>query len=110
MIHTLMLMTMLAFPQVSMSIGQVESGMKITAVGKAGERGAFQVREKYWGKVPKTLKGQMEQHNDILLDLVNEHGTLPKAIKAYNGKGSKAKRYLGLITQETLERELLGVI
>lgn len=110
MLHTLMLWSILTFPQVSLTIGCVESGMSTTAIGKAGERGAFQVREKYWGKVPKTLKGQMQQHNTILLDLVNEHGTLPKAVERYNGRGKKAKRYLGAITQETLERELLGVL
>lgn len=110
MISTLLLMSILAFPQVSLSIGTIESGMKTTAVGKAGEKGAFQVREKYWGKVPKKLKGQMKQHNDILLELMeaNNHD-INKAIKSYNGTGKQAKRYLCKVVKLTLQREILGV-
>jgi hypothetical protein len=109
MIAHLLLLGILTFPQVSMAIGHVESGLKTTAVGRAGERGAFQVMSRHWGRVPKTLRGQMLQHNRILCELNREcGGDLPRAIARYNGKGRKARRYLGRVTHEVLERELLG--
>lgn len=108
MITHLLLMGVLAFPQISTAIGHVESGMKTTAVGRAGERGAFQVMPRHWGRVPKTLRGQMAQHNRVLCELVREHCSLPLAVERYNGKGCKARRYLSRVTHEVLERELLG--
>lgn len=110
MISTLLLMSVLTFPSLSISMGHVESGMNPKAVGRAGERGAFQVQAKYWGKVPKTLRGQMVQHDAVLLELLRECGELPLAVTRYNGQGTRAKRYLGKVTREVLERELLGEV
>ena len=111
MIPHLLLMAILAFPQVSLAIGKVESGMNHRAVGRAGERGAFQVLEKHWGKVPRTLRGQMLQHDRVLRELHREcGGDLPLAITRYNGKGKKARKYLGKVTREVLEQELLGEV
>lgn len=109
MITHLRLLSIFTFPQVSLSIGHIESGMCASAVGRCGERGAFQVIPKHWGRVPKTLRRQMDQHNRVLVDLHREcGGDLLAAVVRYNGRGKKARGYLGLVTHDILEREILG--
>jgi len=64
-----------------------------TVVGRAGEKGIFQVREKYWGKVPRDIAGQVLQASYIYASLHKIHGSEYRAVKAYNGSGYKAQQY-----------------
>ena len=89
--------------------GLVESRLNPWAVGKANERGAWQVIEKYHGKVPATLPEQFCHYAKIMDGLRSAHHTEEKAIERYNGKGKKAKRYLALVQKKALEITLLGV-
>ena len=109
MIYKMMLMAILTFPEISIAIGTVESRMDHKAVGDQGRsRGAFQVQSRIWGKVPAGLKAQMRQHNDIMLELLRaSNGDIPATIRRYNGRGKATRRYLGMVTREALERELL---
>jgi hypothetical protein len=69
---------------------------------KGKSKGAFQVQERHWGKVPKTMKGQMEQHDKILVELLESVGET-KGIMAYNGSGYKAKRYYKKVRKQSFE-------
>ena len=89
--------------------GLVESNLNPWAVGKANERGAWQVIEKYHGKVPATLPEQCRQYTKVMDGLVSEHGAVEKAIIRYNGSGVKAKRYCQRVQKKALELTLLGV-
>lgn len=50
-----------------------ESNGDTTAIGAAGERGAFQVTPRWWGPVPADLEGQALQAAAIM----HEHGDRP---------------------------------
>ena len=114
-ILTAMLMASLNFvglerPELTLTQGLLESNLNTRAVGKAGEKGAWQVREKYWGKVPKTFKGQADQAEDILNELLEtSNGDLRVALRKYNGSGTKAHRYANQVCKRTLERCLMFV-
>lgn len=90
--------------------GIVESGLNRFAVGKAKEQGAWQVIEKYHGKTPKDLRGQLDQHIKIMDNLlVEQKGNIEMAITRYNGAGKKAKRYYATVRKKTLELHIIGV-
>lgn len=111
MISTLLLTGLLTFPLLSVSIGHVESGMNPLAVGKAHEQGAFQVRAKYWGKVPNGIRGQMAQHDAILRELLEACGQdVMTATERYNGSGRKAKQYARKVRQRSLELAILETL
>lgn len=73
--------------------GMQESHMNQFEIGKYGERGAFQVREKYWGRVPRDLKGQIIQNEKIVGSLHKRYKSWPLVFERYNGKGKDARRY-----------------
>jgi len=108
MIATLIILSLLTRPSISLAIGQVESNMNYKAIGKDKEKGAFQVREKYWGKVSKNPRSQFIQHNKILNDLTHEHLEIELAVERYNGEGTQAKQYRDKVRQKALEIELLS--
>ena len=54
-----------------------ESNGDTTAIGAAGERGAFQVLERFWGPVPPDLEGQAAQAASIIA----RHGIGPWSTK-----------------------------
>lgn len=85
------------YPYVAAAQAYRESRVKVAAVGNKKEKGAFQVREKYWGKVPRSLEEQTRQHNKIMDDLLKEVETIPKAIQSYNGAGSEARKYKQMV-------------
>ena len=96
-------------PHYTMAQGYVESNLNKKAVGKAGEKGAWQVREKYWGKVPKSLIGQAKHSERITNELVKRNGgSLFIATVRYNGSGYQARRYAGKVLQKTFEIAVLG--
>lgn len=81
------------FREVLAAIVVKESNGNPNALGKAGERGLFQVRERYWGKVPKGITAQVLQASYIYATLYGRHGSEYRAVKAYNGSGYKAEKY-----------------
>lgn len=99
-------------PILTEAIGRVESGMQPGARGKHGERGAFQIQARYWGKVPAELHAQALQHEWVLDELLREcGGRVEQAVERYNGRGAAARRYVGRVRREAicialLEREV----
>ena len=77
------------------AVAAVESGGKVNAINKHSKaRGAFQVKEKYHGRV-RIHQGaevaQALQSERILADLIEEKGTLKKALNAYGGSSDYAR-------------------
>lgn len=92
------------YPFIAAAQAVVESQVKPAAVGKHKERGCYQVREKYWGKVSTRLDRQTRQHSVILAALIQEHrGHVKRAIRAYNGSGRKAIRYERMVAKNIAE-------
>lgn len=106
---TTLMLTPVERPHLVIAQGLVESGMNQYAVGKAKERGAWQVIARHWGRVPRTLINQQKQHSRIMRELVEEHGSVELAVKRYNGAGRGAERYLAKVRLKTLELTILGV-
>ena len=97
-------------PTLTIAQGMVESELNPKAVGKAKEKGAWQVQEKHWGKVSSCMLQQAKQHEQIMNYLIFENnGDVAKAIMRYNGSGEKTKKYLAKVTKKAFELELLGV-
>jgi len=97
-------------PHLTVAQGYIESNMNRRARGKAGEKGAFQVREKYWGKVPKDLKGQAFQSERIMNELLkNCGGDLFLAVAKYNGSGDASFRYARKVRQRSIESAVIRV-
>jgi hypothetical protein len=109
MLIKLLLMATLAYPELSLAIGRVESGFDPRAIGDGGRsRGAFQVQERYYGPVPKGIFAQMTQHNAILGRLVGRHG-VRIGVEMYNGSGPKAERYERVVARTVIRQEVLGI-
>jgi hypothetical protein len=97
-------------PQLVQAQGLIESGLNIYARGKAKERGAWQIQEKFWGKVPKDMRGQLDQHITIMQGLMAEKkGNIQQVITSYNGKGKIARAYYCKVRKKTIEIGILGV-
>ena len=93
-------------PLLTIPQGQIESRLNPKAKGKAGERGAWQVLQREWGKVPRGLKAQAKQHEQIMDALIKEnHGNISKAVMRYNSyKNIKAGyRYLAKVRKRAIE-------
>jgi len=90
-------------PRLLSAIAKVESGGKETAYNKKSRaKGAFQVKERHWGKVRPSAVEQALQADRILNDLYDEKdGNLRKALNAYGGdtKGRYAKMVLAELQQ-----------
>jgi hypothetical protein len=107
-VTALVLSAYLAFPLITIATGVVESDMNPLAVGRAMEKGAFQVIERHWGKVPKDLWRQAKQHNSILGSLVaGSGGDVWKAVERYNGSGPMARIYVKKVQKQVIELALL---
>lgn len=88
-------------PRLLAAIAAVESsGGKETAVNKRSKaKGAFQVKQKHWGRVPNDVVEQALQADRILNDLYDENdGNLRKTLNAYGG--SKDGKYARLVLSE----------
>ena len=93
-------------PGLTIPQGMIESGLNKRARGKAGEVGAWQVLEKYHGKVPKGLAKQAAHHEQIMDTLIRSHkGSIPEAVMRYNSwRNIKAgNRYLAKVRKRALE-------
>ena len=83
-------------------IAKRESRANPKAVGDGGKsRGMYQVQGKYWGRVPKSMDGQTDQHDKIMDDLVASSDPV-QAIQNYNGAGPKAREYKRETVKETI--------
>lgn len=73
-------------PKLMAAVAIVESNGTPHAVGRSGERGAWQVIPKVWGNVPKSADGQARQAERILNELVvaSPRGSLLQGLSAYN--------------------------
>lgn len=81
-------------PRLMAAVAAVESNGSPLARGRAGERGAWQVIPAIHGAVPVDAAGQMDQSERILEDLLIENGgSVKKAVAAYNGSGARADAY-----------------
>lgn len=76
------------------SICVQESHGRPGMVGEHGEKGAWQVREMYWGPVPATMQEQARQAARIYRELLSRNdGSRVLAMTAYNGSGKAAEQY-----------------
>lgn len=77
------------------AIASKESNFRKTAVSPDGhDKGAYQVREKEWGKVPQTISSQTKQAEKVLLEkMADARGSLDEATVRYNGFNEKARKY-----------------
>lgn len=97
-------------PHLTIAQSIIESGANPRAIGKVGEKGAFQVREKYWGKVPRTYKAQAKQAERIRNILTEqENGDIIQALERYNGIGKPAEQYVRKVLHKTFELALWEV-
>jgi hypothetical protein len=110
MIFILMMVgSLLAHPEITISQGMTESKLNQYAGGRNHDKGAFQVIEKYWGKVPDDLRGQVLQNERIMEELLKvTGGDLHAALRKYNGKGRAAKRYADRVIHGALRFSILG--
>ena len=100
-----MLSAYLSNPFLTLAQGTVESNLNRLVTGTYKEQGAFQVRPKIWGDVPKDFLGQAKQYQRIMLELVAKNqGDVWEAVEDYNGSGKQAVRY-----REKVEREVIRV-
>lgn len=91
-------------PHITIAQGYIESGMNVYAVGSRKEKGAWQVQEKHWGKVPGDLKGQAEQSERILNELLkSSSGDICVALARYNGRGTQALQYVRKVRKMAFE-------
>lgn len=92
------------YPKVAAAQAVVESRVNPKAIGKRREKGAYQVIEKHWGKVADRLELQTKQHSNILSDLLEEnHGSLYRAVKSYNGVGKSSIKYADAVLKNMAE-------
>lgn len=85
------------------AISIVESNGTPWAVGKSGEKGAFQVIEKDWGKVSKNPDEQARQAQQILDELLEASGGNElKALAMYNG-GSRPNKKAWKYAQKVIK-------
>lgn len=83
----------LARPHITTAQGIVESGLNPKAVN-GGAKGAWQVKEKYWGKVPKDLNGQARHAEKVLSFIMKrDKCSVREALMKYNGSGPSSVRY-----------------
>lgn len=109
-LNTFFLFMPLERPVLTVAQGYVESGHNVRARGKAGEKGAYQVKEEVWGKVPKSWRGQTRQNEEIVNVLLSEnHDNLSKAVLRYNGKGKGARKYVAKVRQRALSIHILDI-
>lgn len=108
MLSVLMSPVKLERPHLTIAQGLIESKLNSRAVGSSGERGAWQVLEKYWGRVPKSIESQAFQAEKILnkIRARNSCNTF-RALAAYNGKGKRALSYARKVRKCTFELALI---
>lgn len=98
-------------PPLTKAMGLVESGLNPFAIGDRGKsKGAYQVQERYWGRVPRDFYRQTIQTERILTQLVKQNkNNYYKAIQRYNGYSFKTVCYANKVRQKAIEVHLLEV-
>ena len=72
-------------PRLAAAQAVVESNGNPKAIGKAGEKGTWQILEREWGVVPTDLRLQADQYEKIMESLIAEQrGRLREALSRYN--------------------------
>lgn len=100
-------------PHLTIAQGLVESNLNPKAKGKTGERGAWQVIPKQWGKVPKKLGQQAVQAEKILNELLAENDNdMFESLVKYNSfkNKEKGKAYARKVRKRAIEICLLDVL
>ena len=91
-------------PHITVAQGYVESNMNPKAVGAQGEKGAWQIKEEYWGKVPRTLDKQALHAEQVLDKILKENdGNIRVSLARYNGRGKKSRMYANKVMSKALE-------
>lgn len=81
-------------PRVLAAIAAKESNFRLSARGKAGEVGAFQIIPKHHGHPGYTWSSQTSAADRLLRELLSDTGgRIEPAVRRYNGAGPKAVRY-----------------
>lgn len=83
------------YPYTLAAIAKQETGGTFdpNTVGDKGKSfGLYQIQERHWGKFDKSIEGQTKKAEEILDELVKEHG-YNKAVERYNGSGRMARTY-----------------
>ena len=83
------------YPYTLAAIAKQETGGTFdpNTVGDKGKSfGLYQIQERHWGKFDKSIEGQTKKAEEILDELVKEHG-YNKAVERYNGSGKQARAY-----------------
>lgn len=81
-------------PRVLAAIAATESKFDLSARGRHGEVGAFQVKPSIWGHPGRTWRSQAKKSESVLKGLVSDAGgRLLPALRKYNGTGPAAERY-----------------
>ena len=95
-------------PRLAAAQAVVESNGNPDAIGKAGEKGVWQIIEREWGVVPLSLQLQAEQYEKIMESLIAEQrGRLLPALSKYNSghptrSANYASRVMGLVNEVRL--------
>ena len=83
------------YPYTLAAIAKQETGGTFdpNTVGDKGKSfGLYQIQERHWGKFDKSIEGQTKKAEQILDELIKEHG-YNKAVERYNGSGKQARAY-----------------
>ena len=79
-------------PKLLAAVAVVESGGN-PSIRRSGYRkahdGAFQVNPRHWGRVPRDAKGQAQQADRILAELLETKATTVEALNYYGGESNK---------------------
>lgn len=75
------------------AIAKIESGFRPLVKGDSGASfGLYQIQEKHWGMVPRTVEGQTRKAEKIFHNQVIRYGRI-QAIAKWNGTGERAEKY-----------------
>lgn len=117
MLSLLIATSLLAFqlerPHITLAQGLVESNLNPYAIGKVKEKGAWQVIEKEWGRVPKGMDKQALQNEKILNELLEDSNqNLFEALVKYNSyKNRKAGvKYARKVRRTAIEVSLIDYL
>lgn len=92
-------------PRLAAAQAVVETGGNKDLVGRASERGVWQIIEREWSAVPQNLRLQAQQYEQIMEQMIREErGRLRQALSRYNsGHPTKSLAYadkvMGLVKE-----------
>ena len=88
-------------PRLAAAQAVVESNGNARAIGKAKERGVWQIIEAEWSAVPQDLRLQAQQYEQIMESMITEErGRLRQALSRYNsGHPTRSANYASRVLQ-----------